>query len=79
MEGIVHFKANGQSRLIEARRISGRVEGDSVFEEVPSVARQELYDLFPHRDRRIQSFDPIELAGTWPGDEPLEDLLAQLD
>jgi len=79
VEGIVHFKANGQSRLIEARRISGRVEGDSVFEEVPSVARQELHDLFPHRDRRIQSFDPIELAGTWPGDEPLEDLLAQLD
>lgn len=79
VEGIVHFKANGQSRLIEARRISGRVEGDSVFEDVPSVATQELRELFPHRGRRTQSFDPIELAGTWPGNEPLEDLLAQLD
>ena len=39
VEGIVHFKANGQSRLIEARRISGRVEGDRVFGEV-SVSRQ---------------------------------------
>lgn len=79
VEGIVHFKANGQSRLIEARRISGRAEGDSVFEEVPSVARQDLRDLFPHHERKIQSFDPIELAGIWPGDEPLEDLMAQLD
>ena len=25
------------------------------------------------------SFDPIQLAGVWPGDEPLEELLAQLD
>lgn len=79
VEGIVHFKANGQSRLIEARRISGRVEGDSVFEDVPSVATQKLHDLFPHGGRNIQSFDPIELADTWPGNEPLEDLMAQLD
>ena len=79
VEGIVHFKANGQSRLIEARRISTRLEGDSVFEEVPSVAIQEPHDLFPQYDTKFQAFDPIELAGAWPGNEPLEDLLAQLD
>ena len=79
VEGIVHFKANGQSRLIEARSISRRLERDGVFEEVPSVSGQELHDLFPHRNRRIQSFDPIELAGAWPGNEPLVDLMAQLD
>ena len=79
IEGIVHFKANGDSRLIEARKISSRLEGDSVFEEVPSVAGEASSGLFPLRDKPIQSFDPIELAGAWPGDEPLEDLLAQLD
>lgn len=78
IEGIVHFKANGDSRLIEARKISSRLEGDSVFEEVPSVADEASSGLFPLRDKPIQSFDPIELAGAWPGDEPLEDLLAQL-
>ena len=79
VEGIVHFKADGQSRLIEARRISTRLKGDSVFEEVPSVASQEPHDLFPQYDTKFQVFDPIELAGAWPGNEPLEDLLAQLD
>ena len=79
VEGIVHFKANGQSRLIEARRISGRAEGDSIFEEAPSVTGQESHDLFPRRDRIIHAFDPIEFVGAWPGDEPLEELLAQLD
>ena len=28
---------------------------------------------------RAESFDPIQLAGAWPGDEPLETLLAKLD
>ena len=79
VEGIVHFKANGQSRLIEARRISGRLEGDSVFEEIPSVAIQEPHDLFPYHDSKFRAFDPVELAGAWPGDEPIEDLLAQLN
>ena len=69
VEGLVHFKANGQPRLIEARRISGRVDGDHVFEELPSTGSRT-----PGR-----SFDPIDLAGAWPGDEPIEDLLAQLD
>ena len=28
---------------------------------------------------KAESFDPIQLAGAWPGDEPLETLLAKLD
>ena len=28
---------------------------------------------------KAESFDPIQLAGAWPGGEPLETLLAQLD
>ena len=69
VEGMVHFKANGQPRLIEARRISGRLQGDEIFEEMPSAGA----------GKPTGTFDPVDLAGTWPGDEPLEDLLAQLD
>ena len=69
VEGMVHFKANGQPRLIEARRISGRVQGDEIFEEMPSAGAR----------KPTGSFDPVDLAGVWPGDEPIEDLLAQLD
>ena len=79
VEGMVHFKANGEPRLIEARRISSRLEGDSVFEGMPSVEIQKSHDLFPVQRKPFGAFDPIELAGAWPGDEPIEDLLAQLD
>ena len=27
----------------------------------------------------VESFDPIQLAGAWPGDEPLDTLMAKLD
>ena len=79
VEGTVHFKSNGQARSIEARRISSRLEKDGVFEEMPSVKVQEPNILFPDRMDQAQTFDPIELAGAWPGDEPIEDLLEQLD
>ena len=69
VEGLVRFKANGQPRLIEARRISGRSDGDRVFEEMPSTGSRTPGG----------SFDPIDLGGAWPGDEPIEELLAQLD
>ncbi len=79
VEGMVHFKANGEPRFIEARRISSQLEGDNVFEEMPSVEIQKSHDLFPVQRKQFGAFDPIELAGAWPGDEPIEELLAQLD
>ena len=80
VEGLVHFKANGQARWIEARRMTGRVEGDSVFEEIPSADRDEpLGPLSAPRIRHFRSTDPMTLAGAWPGDEPIDELLAQLD
>lgn len=79
VEGMVHFKANGEPRLIEARRISMQLEGDRVFEEMPSAEIKKSQNLFPVQHKEIGAFDPIELAGAWPGDEPLEELLEQLD
>ena len=79
VEGTVHFKPNGQPRFIEARRISGWREGDGVFEDMPSVEIRQSADLFPARYAQAGAFDPIDLAGSWPGDESIEELLAQLD
>ncbi len=79
VEGTVHFKSNGQARLIEARRIGSRLENDGVFEEMPSIKIQEPNVLYPNRIDQARSFDPAKLAGAWPGDEPIEDLLDQLD
>ena len=79
VEGMVHFRANGQARLIEVRRISHRLVKDGVFEEMPSVEVQQPHDLFSDRAEHARNFDPIELAGAWPGQEPIEELLDQLD
>ena len=79
VEGIVHFKVNGQPRLIEARRISSHQEGDNVFEEMPTIDIEDSQALYPLPREEARVFDPIQLAGAWPGDEPIEQLLAQLD
>ena len=50
------------------------MEGDGVFEQLP-VASQ---DLLPGFRRKATAFDPIDLAGAWPGDESMDDLLKQL-
>ena len=88
---VVHFKSNRQARLIEARRISPRAEGDNIFETMPEaeIAVGTQADALVHsesygpvrkdlREAR-HHVDPMILWGTWPGEEPIEELLDQLD
>ncbi len=88
VQGIVHFKSNGQPHFIEARRISG----DKVFETMPVAeigGGGQVADVLTGSDRigsvsrgsakAIRRVDPLVLWGAWPGDEPIEELLAQLD
>ena len=53
--------------------------GDDVFEKVPTVDVEDSQDLLPDPWKEAKEFDPIQLAGAWPGNEPIEQLLAQLD
>ena len=71
--------ANGQPRLLEVHQMSGPSEGDNVFEE--TLLREIPDSQNPNEARRgrISTFDPITLAGAWPGDESVEDLMAELD
>ncbi len=91
VQGIVHFKSNGRARLIEAHRISARAKGDKMFEtmpeaEIPSgglaraltdTGRRGSHSKSTVRVRR--QLDPMVLWGAWPGDEPIDMLLAALD
>ncbi len=79
VEGMVHFKASGQPRLIEAYRISVYAKGDDIFKEMPSVEKTEIQSLVVTQGECLRYADPIELSGAWPGDEPIDELLAQLD
>ena len=78
VQGIVHFKANGQPRLIEAQRISAGQPGDHLFAEIPH-SDQELPRPQPRRtEQGPRAAKPADLVGTWPGEEPVEDLLQAL-
>jgi hypothetical protein len=80
VEGMVHFKLNGQPRFIEARKISAPAAGDEIFSSLPMVpARLSQDSLFPELAQRPRDADPMALWGAWPGEEPLEELMAQLD
>ena len=79
VEGMVHFKANGQPRLIEARRIGSHADRDVIFEEIPAAEISGAKGMTPNQERQARSFDPMELWDTWPGDESIEKLLADLD
>ena len=75
IEGMVHFKANGQPRLIEARRMRSSTEGDRVFEETPIITE----GLTVKMQERGRSTNLSELVDAWPGDESIEELLSLLD
>lgn len=90
VQGIVHFKSDGRPRLIEAHRISARTEGDRMFETMPRArvqgrGRAGLKEVRQGRSGSALSepssrhMDPMALWGAWPGDEPIEELLAALD
>ena len=73
------FKANGRPRIIEAQRIAARQSGDEVFEELPSVGHQRALESMRVQDKRAGSANFMRLWGTWPVDEPVDELLDQID
>ena len=79
VEGMVHFKANGQARMIEARKLSPQLEGDEIFEALPMVSNPQVQaEFFSDAATATKLFDPMVLWGTWPGDESVEELMAEL-
>ena len=79
VQGMVHFKANGQPRLIEAHRLRPYQDRDAVFEELPFTEISRSRGLARIQEKQARSFNVLSLCGTWPGNEPVEELLAQLD
>ena len=66
--------------MIEAYRISARAEGDAIFESMPEADALGREDSSASTSVKVmRHVDPMVLWGAWPGDEPIEELLAQLD
>lgn len=79
VEGIVHFKASGQPRLVEARKIMAQVPGDAIFHELPVVDPEPAGG----RDRiplgLADSINLDRITNRWPGDESIEELMEMID
>lgn len=84
VKGDVHFKVNGQPRMMEVHHITGSRQQDGVFERVPRPTYQSLFSeearaLAIKKKGREYAIDLDKLVGTWPGDETIDELMAVLD
>lgn len=80
VQGRAHFKVDRKPRMIEAVMVVKCEQEDNFFRKlpVPESDTSELLSKTTRKGRRAGGFDPLVLAGSWPGDESFEDLVADL-
>jgi hypothetical protein len=78
VKGIVHFRPSGKPRLIEAQLIKTMAEGEEVFDALAQVQTEASF-LKELKEGEIKKGWLKDVWGQWPGDEPIEDLLAALN
>ena len=74
IEGIVHFKANGEPRFIWARRIGKKSSKHDLYERLPTGVEKDARRL-----SKAANFKLKKLWGKWPGDETYEELMEILE
>lgn len=78
IKGMVHFNPGRKVRLLEAQTIKPAEEGEEIFQKMPAPPKPvALFDSDLHK----LSVGPAleEIWGKWPGDEPIEEILAALN
>ena len=78
IKGIAHFRPSGRPRLIEAQIIKPMDAGDEIFSTVPQVQTEASF-LKEIKDAEMKRGWLKDVWGKWPGDEPIEELLAALN
>lgn len=79
IKGIVHFRPSRTPRLIEAQVIKAMEQGEEVFETLPQEPSQIEFVNSVREAAAAQKGWLKEVWGKWPGDEPIEELLAALN
>lgn len=65
--------------MSEARKSKEQSEGKLISDSTTTVATNTPGSIFTAEElEKAKSFDIALLYGTWPGDEPIEELLAEL-
>lgn len=78
IKGVLHFKASGKPRFLEAQAIETSQPGDAIFETIkpPQSAAQ----IWANAKSEIGGRNLLsEIWGKWPGDESVEEILAALE
>lgn len=78
IKGIVHFRPSGRPRLIETQMIKTMAEGEEVFNALPQVQTEAIF-LKELKDGDVKKGWLKDVWGKWPGEEPIEELLAALN
>lgn len=77
IRGTVHFRPSGRIQLIEAQLIKSKEAGEDVFSELPRV--QTEAEFISETTQVAEKRDWLKhIWGKWPGDEPIEELMAEL-
>lgn len=79
IKGLVHFRPSRKPRLIEAQVIKPMEEGEEVFETLPEEPSQIEFLNSVRETAAARQGWLKEVWGKWPGDEPIDDLLAALN
>jgi hypothetical protein len=78
VKGTVYFRPSGSVRLVEAQMIKVAEIGEEVFEKLPSPRyARELFEALP-KPAVARESSLTAIWGQWPGDEPIDELLALL-
>lgn len=78
VQGLVHSRSDGAPRYVEAGRVVEQVDGDVVLSR---ASLRPVPRHMPKLDSGIVGEDiskPNSLVGTWPGQESIEELMADL-
>lgn len=78
IQGVLHYKASGKPRFLEAQVIDAAQPGDGVLEMIK--APQSPAQVWAQVKSEIAGRDLVaEIAGKWPGDESIEEILEALE
>jgi type II secretory pathway component PulJ len=77
IQGVLHYKASGKPRFLEAQMIDAAQPGDGILEMIK--APQSPAQIWAQVKSEIAERNLVaEIAGKWPGDESIEEILDAL-
>lgn len=79
VDGIAHFKPNGQINSFEVDKVRLAQASDNYFKRIPAVVTDQLSIAQVAEAQSYYGTDLKKIIGKWPGEEGIDELLNRLD